>query len=392
MAYVFAGLATIFLLGAVHPFTTYPLSLWVLRRLGAYQPLQQVSAEDWAKQDPVQRPSFSICLCGYNEAAVIVDKIENLQAVAKEYGGNVEILIYTDGCDDSTAMLARRHLKLGRVIESADRTGKSVGMTRLGKEASGELVLFTDANVMLDKNALDELARAFTDPDVGCACGHLIFTNPAEGDVATVGSAYWRLEEFIKRLESETGSTMGADGAMFAVRRSLFRPVPDWIIDDMFTSVSILCDGHRVVSIPEALAYEKSTTQSGDEFRRKVRIACRAFNCHRHLAPQLLRMTPLNLYKYASHKLLRWLVIYFLVLSIACSTIAVGLSGHPLAAMIYFLTAVSAAFVLLTFFARLPKLRRASEVVWAFIAVGIGIWHSIRGRRYQTWLPPQSAR
>ncbi len=396
MAYVLAGLAKIFFLCAVHPFTTYPLSLWLLRHIGAARPLQRIPVEQWkcsrSNSSPVARPSISICVCGYNESAVIVEKIENLHAVAEAYCGAVEVLIYADGCDDDTAELARKHLAIGKVIESDQRHGKSVGMTRLCSEATGELILFTDANVMLDRSTLDELSRAFTDPTLGCACAHRVFTNSADGNVATVGSAYWRLEEYIKRMESETGSTMGANGAAFAVRRSLFRPVPDWIIDDMFTSINILCDGYRVVTIPEAIVYEKSTTHSQDEFRRKVRIACRAFNCHRQLAGRLIRMSPLNLYKYASHKWMRWMVLYFLLLSLASATASIAMFGFPIQAGIFFTTCLVIAGLVLTAFNRLPKARQISEVLWAFVAVGIGIFQSLLGRRYQTWLPPQSAR
>src|SRR3546814_19638947 len=96
----------------------------------------------------------------------------------------------------------------------------------------------------------------------------------------------------IKALESRSGSTMGADGSIFAVRRRLYSPVPPDIIDDMFVSLSILCDGYHVVRDSAVVAYESATTHSGDEFRRKVRIACQAFTCHRLLRPRLRHPPP----------------------------------------------------------------------------------------------------
>ena len=135
---------------------------------------------------------------------------------------------------------------------------------------TARLRFFTDANVQLDEDGFAHLARYFSDPDIGCVCGHLIYVNSEESSTASVSSAYWRLEELIKKLESDTGDVMGADGSIFAIRRSFHRKVPNDIIDDFFTSFSILCDGKRVIRAPELMAYERSDASSTVEFRRKV--------------------------------------------------------------------------------------------------------------------------
>ena len=148
-------------------------------------------------------------------------------------------------------------------------------------------MVFTDANVMFAPDALPRLLRPFADPEVGCVCGHLVYTAPDGSPTAATGSLYWRLEERIKQLESRTGSVMGADGSIFAIRRALHRPPPRDIIDDMYVSLPMLCDGHRVVRAEDALAYEEIGLRPAEEFRRKVRIACQAFNVHRLLRPRL---------------------------------------------------------------------------------------------------------
>ncbi len=132
---------------------------------------------------------------------------------------------------------------------------------------------------------------------------------------ASTGSLYWRLEEGIKRLEQETGSVMGADGSLFAVRRSLHKAPPDHIIDDMFVSFWVLIQGYRIVQSKDARAYEESASNASDEFGRKARIACQAFNVHRMIWPHIRKLNFVTVYKYVSHKLLRWLCIYFLALS-----------------------------------------------------------------------------
>ncbi len=366
---------------AMHPYVTYPLSLWLLSYLFA--------APSRAHKHNGELPSVSICFCAFNEAEVIAEKILNLESVAKVYPGRVEILMYADGCTDSTVQIAQANAETSQVFAGKERLGKSAGMNHLVGLATGDLVVFTDANVMLDDETLPRLAATFQDETIGCVCGRLVYTNDEAGGSALVGSLYWKLEEFIKSLESAIGSTMGADGALFAIRKSLYRKVPHDIIDDMYTSLSILCDGFRVVSVPDAFAYEKNATSSADEFRRKVRIACRSFNCHRYIFARLVKLNWLDIYKYASHKLIRWMTAYFLFGGFVFGLVAaiqLGLAPYFLA------IAALAGIVFVLGLLGVPKLRGIADVLLAFAAVGIGVCHSIQGHRYQTWLPPQSAR
>jgi len=379
--------AAVCFVAAQHPFITYPLSLWFLKKLKLVS-TSQVCPPASALPDLV-RPSVSICFCAYNEEKVIAEKIANLELMTKAYGGPSQILLYTDACADRTVEIARKVAVTARIFEGKERAGKSTGMNRLLSEATGDIVIFTDANVMLAEGTIDAFAAAFSVPEIGCACGKLIYTNSGDSEVATVGSLYWKFEEFLKSLESSTGSTMGADGSLFAIRRSLFRTVAPDIIDDMFTSLSILSDGWRVVTIPDAIAYEKSATSSSDEFRRKVRIACRCFNCHRQLRSRLRKMSLLNVYKYVSHKFIRWLIVYFL----AAGFVLVGIAAVLNSLLLAYLLALFAGVLLLFVGGVLFKpVRKLSEILVAFVAVGLGVFHSVRGLRYQTWKPPQSAR
>jgi len=123
--------------------------------------------------------------------------------------------------------------------------------------------------------------RYFADPEIGLCLRQSRYTNDGASVTASSGSAYWRFEEAIKKLEMESGSMMGADGSVFAIRRSLHNPPPEHIIDDMYVSLMILCNGYRVIQANDAFAYEESVVSAGEEFRRKIRIACQAFNVHR---------------------------------------------------------------------------------------------------------------
>ena len=132
--------------------------------------------------------------------------------------------------------------------------------------------------------------------------------------MSSSGSLYWRIEEGIKQIESDAFSVIGADGSLFAVRRSAHVIVPDDIIDDFYVSMKVVINGLRVARAPEALAFERSATSTADEFHRKIRIACQAFNVHRLIWPEI-RRRPLLAYCYVSHRLLKWLIGYNLVLA-----------------------------------------------------------------------------
>ncbi len=376
---VAAGAILLFL--AQHPFLTYPLSLRVLRRFRRI-PLRMDGQGSAANH-------FTICVCAYNEAAVIEEKVQNLLEMRRCLG-SLDILIYVDGATDGTAEILRKFGDQIRVVNATRRTGKTAGMNTLVALARTPIVIFSDANVMIDPSSILNLARYFRDSGVGCVCGHLTYVNATASATARVGSAYWALEELIKQLESETGSVIGADGSLFAIRRELFRPIPPDIIDDMFTSLNILCEGWRVVRAPDVRAFEEQAVRSKEEFRRKVRIACQAFNIHRLLWPRLRRLEWVSLYKYVSHKLLRWLVAYNLALAVMF--LLVGLLGG-----IGFVNTVACLAVLTLLMAALwrirPRLARLGfEFLSAITATAAGVAKSFQGERFQTWTPPSSAR
>jgi cellulose synthase/poly-beta-1,6-N-acetylglucosamine synthase-like glycosyltransferase len=369
------GLALCWL--GLHPFTTYPLSLWLIRLFRRHS--LQTSAD--------ARETFALCCCAYNEERVIGAKADNCLAL-RGARPDLQILFYVDAATDRTAALLRE--RDVTVDVSPVRTGKTPGMNRLTTLADASVLVFTDANVMLDTDALTNLERYFADPSVGCVCGHLRYVNEAAGATATLGAAYWRFEEWLKQLETDTGSVMGADGSLFAIRQSLSRSVPEDLIDDMFVSLSILCDGQRVVRAADVRAYELAATVSGEEFRRKVRIACQAFNVHRRLWPRLRRLDPLNVYKYVSHKLLRWLSGISLALGGVCFALTLAVAGYGWIATASLLLLTGVALLGWRRWGKWPA--RLWEVVGALAGTALGIFYSLRGAEFRVWTPAQSVR
>ena len=381
VALLFASV--LLLLLAAHPFITYPLSLVLIARRHT-RPVR-------AGVPPAR---MAVCVCAYNEERVIAARVDNLLALRARHP-DLEILVYVDAASDGTAQVLRGYGDSIRLVVSAERLGKTAGMNTLVGLTQADIVVFTDANVAFAEDALARLVATFADPEVGCACGHLIYidadaTEAGASSTAATGSLYWRLEERIKSLESATGSVMGADGSIFAIRRVLHRPPPAWLIDDMFVSLSVLCAGRRIVHVADAVATEASVSRPAEEYRRKVRISCQAFNVNRALWPELMRLPALDRYKYVSHKLLRWLTIYLLAGSGVCALLGV-LAGWGWVAFGGAVLAVAAGLAVLGA-ARGGRLGQVREMLAAFVATGAGVLRSLRGETFQTWNPPASAR
>ena len=376
MLVIWTVLFLFFLLLSVHPFVTYPLSLLPFRRRRPKTAMPEVL------------PSFAICVCAYNEEATIAEKARNMIAVA-DTTHDCELFVYVDGASDRTAERLAPFSDRITVVVSDVRRGKSHGLNVLVERCRAEIIVFTDANVELDGNVLWELAPSFADPEVGCVCGHLIYSNPDESAMSSSGSLYWRIEEAIKQIESDAYSVIGADGSLFAIRRSAHHPVPDDIIDDFYVSMKIVIDGLRVARAPDALAFERSATSTADEFRRKIRIACQAFNVHRLIWPEIWRR-PALAYCYVSHRLLKWLIGYNLLLSGLFLLLAL-LTAFPPVPVFSAIIIVALAFAALLAL----KVRMAQQVLamlMSFAGTSWGVWRSVQGEKFQTWTPTPSAR
>jgi cellulose synthase/poly-beta-1,6-N-acetylglucosamine synthase-like glycosyltransferase len=252
------GTSAIFLLLALHPFVIYPLALRIMAYLRPAPLLLSV---------PYGAPRVAVCVCAYNEERVIGDRIRNILAFRPRFA-DLEILIYVDGAADRTADIVRGFGDAITAVISDQRLGKTHGMNTLVSMTQADIVVFSDANVTFAPGAIANLVAPFADPTVGCVCGHLRYL-AGDGHTAETGSLYWRLEEYIKAMESATGSVMGADGSIFAIRRTLHRPPPPHLIDDMYVSLAIVCAGARVVRAENATAYEASVATARDELRAR---------------------------------------------------------------------------------------------------------------------------
>jgi cellulose synthase/poly-beta-1,6-N-acetylglucosamine synthase-like glycosyltransferase len=230
-----------------------------------------------------------------------------------------EVIVVSDGSTDDTAAIARASgMGFVRVLELPARAGKAVALTAGCAASRHEIVVFADARQSWAPDALRNLLANFTDPSVGAVSGELIVES-APGIMQGVG-LYWRLEKWMRRKESEIASMVGVTGAISAVRRELFRPIPaGTILDDVYWPLQVALQGYRVIHDPRARAYDRLPSRAKDEFRRKVRTLSGGFQLLTRAPGALLPWRNPIWVQLVSHKLLRlvapWALIGVLLLS-----------------------------------------------------------------------------
>ena len=365
-----AALAVVFSSLFLHPYVTYPVSLKAFRK----RPVRVGVGAGGL--------NATLLFACYNEASTLPTKLRNLRDI-RAASPLIKFGCYVDLSTDDTLQILQGAGDLVKVTAARERTGKALGMRLLVAGCDTDIVIFTDANVTIEPGSIASVLRYFNDPEVGVVCGTLTYTNGDESDTAATNSLYWKLEETIKRLESASGSTVGADGSIFAMRRSIYPEVPPHLMDDFISSMSALLAGYRVVSSQEVRAFERTAAASQDEFRRKRRIACRAYSSHRYIASRLSCMDLLHRYKYVSHRLIRWYGAY----TGSAAALFIFIAG---ASVIGFApTAMGAAALFATCWIGgrlgLPILGPGLEVLRAIYATGLGVMDAWRGVSYQTW-------
>lgn len=374
-------LALAMLACALHCFVSYPLSLLLFAR----KQTPPVLRKDGAKS-----PSLAICMCAYNEEQVIAAKVEQLLQMAENYGP-ATIHVYADAPADRTVERLLPYASRIDLVIGQQRLGKTAGMNRLVARSSSDLILFTDANVMGDADNAIELSRPFADPRIGCVTAQLVYSNRSESATSALGALYWRLEEAIKRVESATVGVVGVDGAMFMIRRSLHRPPPPHLIDDLWLSLSILASGFRLHSASHVRIFERSATGAEEEHMRKRRIACQAANVHRALWPVLKALPPMKLYAYLSHRVMKWLSPFFLLAAASLGLLEIGIHWNAASAWLALFSGIAA--IAIGHFANVRPFSLLSSAFFSLLGVAAGLVDAlVSGKTYTVWDPATSVR
>ena len=350
----------------------------------------------WVRPKTVKRadvtPSVSMVIACYNEEAGIEAKLQNL--LAMDYPQErLEILIASDGSTDATEEIVRRYEDEGVNLLCLPRGGKAQALNQAIEQASGEVLVFSDANSLYVPAAVRQLVRPFADPEVGGVAGNQCYRKTYTAGMAKSGEqGYWSFDRLLKTLESRAGNTISATGAIYAIRRCLFQPVPENVTDDFVTSTRVIAQRYRLVYEPSAICYEPLAGAAKSEFRRKTRVITRG------LRGVWVMRELLNPFRYGfysiqlfSHKVLRRLVVFPLI-GLAILTPCLW-NVHPAFRVLTILEAMFFGLAILGAF--LSKGERSLGKVLSLpfyfclvnAAVLVAVWNLASGRKINRWDP-----
>jgi len=289
-------------------------------------------------------PRVTAILSVHNAAQRVRTKLDNLLAL--DYPGEcLDIVVACDGCTDGTAQVCRAVGSARiRVLEFPERRGKAACLNDAVQAATGEILFMTDVRQRIEADALRELVANFADPTIGAASGELWFEE-VDGGFASSVDAYWRYEKAIRLAESRSGSVVGVTGAIYAMRRTLFEPLPEGtVLDDVLIPMRVIKAGYRVIFEPAAQAWDQVSRSPGAERTRKLRTLAGNFQLVQ-LAPWLLVpfVNPIWM-RFVGHKLLRLLAPWAL-LALLIATVA--LARYNLFHFLCLCAAAAAAFVVI---------------------------------------------
>jgi len=365
--------------GVVYPYLGYPAVLWVLGHFLGRQKHKE-------NEDNPFYPSVSMIIPVCNEEARIERKIANTDAL-RYPADRLQVLFVSDGSIDRTAELIRvRAPKTMTLIELPVRQGKGAALNAGLDHAKHDILVFSDAAIELDPDALRHIVQGFRDPNIGCISG--------EDKIAESGGEAWygRYELLVRRLESKVHSIVGASGSFYAQRRELCGPFLEGMAPDFLSVLRTVERGFLAVSEPEAVGAMTSVKDSKQEFERKVRTLIRGMTTLFSHA-QVLNPVRFGIFavEVLSHKVLRWSVPFFLVVALLSSITLLGSPWFDLFVIVqaaFYIAALLAfsgwGFIRHSFFGKVAlyfsMVNAATFVAW--IKYGAGV-------RQELWTPSQ---
>lgn len=334
-------------------------------------------------------PRVTFLITAYNEEKRIAQKLE--QTLGLDYPRDkFELLVASDGSTDRTDEIVRSFGGRGvRLIRVEGRVGKTETQNRAVLEASGEIVIFSDATTAYENTAIRNLVRNFADASVGAVGGRFEYVNPGGESIGWGNILFWKYETLIKSLQTNIRTVTGCSGCIYAVRRSLYQPLPADIISDLCEPLKIVEQGYRVVFEPAALAVEETTDRIRDEFSMRVRVVTRGM---RGLLYMRSLFNPLRFgfvaFQLWSHKVMRWLVPIFAAAAFVANAVIAGESRFY--AVVFGLHIAFYAMALVALLAERWNLRsRLLALPLYFVTINaasfVAMIRVMRGHRAVTW-------
>lgn len=293
---------------------------------------------------PETLPEATLLIAAYNEEAIVASKMVNCRQL--DYPADKLRLVWiTDGSNDNTNERPKEYPEV-TVLYQPRRQGKTAALNRALPYVNTPYVIFTDANTMLNKGAIKEIIRQFSDPRVGCVAGEKRVEIQAEQGATAGEGIYWKYESALKRLDYRLYSAVGAAGELFAIRTSLFEQMPpDTLLDDFILSLRIAMRGYKIAYSKEAYALESASLNMREEEKRKVRISAGGLQSVWRLRGLLniFRYGILS-FQYISHRVLRWTLTPIILFALLPLNLLLACTGHTLYTVIL---ALQLAFYLL---------------------------------------------
>ncbi len=267
-------------------------------------------------KDPVKKefyPGVSIIVACYNEENVIRAKIDNLLAL--DYPKDkLQIMIASESTDRTDSIIGEYAGQGIELYKYSGRNGKPKIIYKTVPQAKGEILIFTDANIMVKNDAVKIITRLFSDPQVGAATGLLTITNPTGSSISRGESIYKKYESALRRSNSRLGRVLNSDGALFALRKELYRPISPDRGDDFELVIRVLINNYKSVFEPQAIVYEDASTTAKAEISRKIRMVSWFTKSTFLLIKEMcLRLRFDLVLQIISHKLMRWFTPYFFI-------------------------------------------------------------------------------
>lgn len=339
------------------------------------------------------KPSVVLIISAFNEEAVIEQKLHN--AVSLNYPPEkLEIVVVSDASNDRTDGIVSNFTdERVSLLRMAQRSGKSLGLNQAVAQSDSEIIVFTDANAIFESDALLKLVRHFGNPSVGVVTGQQRYYESGVTGEPTEEGLYWRYESWLKQLESRTGTLVGGDGAIMAIRRELFSDLDEDDLSDYILPMKISMQAYINVYESEAVCYEEQADTYNKEFKRKIRIVNRAWRatlkCRSVL--NLFRFGALSL-KVWSHKVLRWFCAPFMAIVMATNSLLFLENFFYLVS--FTAQIVFYALALIGFCMRKGNPTSIFSIPYFFcstnLAALIGIVQNTLGRSYVTWNTPRA--
>jgi biofilm PGA synthesis N-glycosyltransferase PgaC len=325
-------------------------------------------------------PSVSVVIAARNEEKNLPAKLENLRQL--DYPRDrLQIVIASDGSTDQTAAMLRASEPDLVAVILEESHGKAFALNEAVRRTTGEILLFLDARQTVDAGSLRELASCFADPEVGAVSGELLLESGSGKSSENALGLYWKIEKVVRKLESASGSVVGVTGAIYAIRRELYREIPrGTILDDVFVPMTVAHLGKRVIFEPLAIARDRIFAEKGKEFSRKVRTLTGNYQLLK-LEPWLLSPSNPLLFRFISHKLLRLMVPLLLILMVAASAMAQGVLYRALfwTQLGFYLLALLGTLIPAA--KRLKPVAIANTFVMLNAAAALALYNFVAGRK-----------